>query len=65
MNNLKIIIIALAFLFVLVTTFLELPPLLHNILYGVMGVFAVFFLIVKRKDLKIEGVFSKEQDAKN
>jgi len=51
MNTLKIAVLALALLFLILTTFFELPKLLHNILYGIMAVFAILFLFIKRKDL--------------
>lgn len=62
MNKLKLAILGLAILFLLVTSFLDLPPLLNKILYGFMSVFSILFLFIKRKDLNIDDIFSKDQD---
>lgn len=63
MNNLKIGILIVAFLFILLTLFVDLPTILANIIYGLMGIFAIIFLFVKRKDLEIDSMFDKNSDS--
>lgn len=63
MNNLKIGILIVAFLFILITLFVDLPTIMANIIYGIMGIFAIIFLFVKRKDLEIDSMFDKNSDS--
>lgn len=60
MNKLIIAILGLAFVFIGITLFVELPPVANNIIYGFMGICSVFFLFIKRKELEITSMFDKK-----
>ena len=62
MNTLKIAVLGIAFLFLLVTFFFNLPALLNNIIYGIMSIAALFFMFIKRDELKIDSMFDKEEN---
>lgn len=62
MNSLKISVLVLFLLFLVITTFVELPPLLYKIIYSIMAIYAIFFLFLKRKDLQLDSMFSKDEE---
>lgn len=61
MNTLKLAVLGIAFLFLLVTFFFNLPALVNNIIYGIMSIGALFFMFIKRDELKIDSMFNKEE----
>lgn len=62
MNKLKLVVLALAFIFLLITSFVELPALLNKVIYSVMGIFAILFLLLKQKELNLRSIFRKDSE---
>jgi hypothetical protein len=53
MEKLKIIAVSIAFILLIVVSFVKLPEILHTVIYGIISFFALFFLLVKAKSLGV------------
>ena len=41
---------------------INIPPLINNIIYGAMAIFALFFLFTNRETTGINNIFKKKED---
>lgn len=41
---------------------INIPPLINNIIYGAMAIFALFFLFTNREATGINNIFKKKED---
>lgn len=62
MKNLKLAVLSLAILFLITSSFLNLPLLFNKILYSIMAICSILFLFLKRDDLQMNKMFSKKED---
>ena len=61
-HRIKIIIFISFIAYMILGLIISIPPIINNILYGIIAIIAIFFVLTNKQSLGLNDMFKKEDE---